>query len=491
MKFRLLLFPILIAILIQACGVEDTVIIAGQVIDYDSGEPIEQSIIEVTDPAELQQTATSDSAGNFSFDAETGDETQTITLEVSKRGYETYSTSFKLASDVNVDDLLIELQPQDSDDGNNNGDDGNDDSGSDDAVGGEAGGPASLRLESISNQLINVAETGGNVNTAFTFVVEDSAGRTVGKDHEVNFEIIRGPEGGESLTPTTGKTNSNGQVTSNLFAGDSSGTVRIEARIERPDVGLTVRSNPVFVSITSGFPVEENFHISPEIYNFEGIGGDLLTEDHTNEIRVSLADQKNNPVVSGTSVYFWTKYGGIIGDSEEGVETNSNGIASVELRASGTQPTGHPRGPGFIDVYAHTIDDENNVYIEKKITLLFTTREADITANPTTFNIGNAGGEAFSYTVTDQNGYPMPAGTNITVEASNGLTLSGDIDVTVPDIDIENFSNGPGLTEFSFSIADGDPNTIEQANDVINIVVITPSGQRSSYSIHGTRAKTK
>jgi hypothetical protein len=479
MKNRLFfLFPIIIALLLQACAAdEDTSIIAGQVIESGSGNPINQAVVQVTQPQELQQTATTDSSGNFSFDVDPGDEAVNVTLEVSKQGYQTTTTGFKLAPETNVDDLVIELSSS-SDDG------GGEDDESEENVGGEAGGPASLKLQSISSQAINVSETGGTSHTAFTFLVEDSAGRDVSQGHEIEFEIIRGPGGGESITPETGETNSNGEVTSNLFSGDSSGTVRIEARIERPEVGLTVRSTPVLVSIISGFPVAENFHIVPEVNNFEAFG--FLSGEQTNTITASVGDLKNNPVVAGTAVYFWAEGGGNIGDSIVESATDSRGLASVEMRADGSQPTNHPDGIGFVDVFAQTVD-VNNEYITKKTKLLFTTRQAVITANPTSFDIGNGGGESFDFTVTDQNGYPMAAGTSITVEVGNGLTVNGDVDIEVPD----SFTPGPGVTEFGFSITDADPDLVQPSNDQVTIVVTTPSGYRSSLAIPGSRAKTR
>lgn len=481
MKNRLFfLFPIIIAFILQACtSADDNSIIAGQVIEAGSGNPISKAVVEVVQPAELEQTATTDSSGNFSFDVDPGNETANVSLEIDKQGYEPASTSFKLAPETDVDDLVIQLQSIDnSDDGGNN------DEEEEENVGGEAGGPASLKLQNISNQAINVTETGGTSHTAFTFLVEDSAGRDVSQGHEIEFEIIRGPDGGESITPQTGETNSNGEVTSNLFSGDSSGTVRIEARIERPDVGLTVRSNPVLVNIISGFPVAENFHVVPEVHNFEAFG--FLSGEQTNTISASLGDKKNNPVIAGTAVYFWAEGGGNIGDSIVEAATDSRGLASVEMRADGSQPTDHPRGVGFVDVFAQTVDVNNN-YITKKTTLLFTTRQADITANPSSFDFGNGGGASFTYTVTDLNGYPMAAGTNISVETGNGLDASGDVDFNVPD----SFTPGPGVTEFSFSISDADTDINEPADANVTIVVTTPSGERSSLSIRGSRAKTK
>ena len=55
----------------------------------------------------------------------------------------------------------------------------------------------------MTEEVINIQGTGGKVNSAFTFEVQDSAGRTLDLDNqiEVNFSILVGPDGGEGLLP--------------------------------------------------------------------------------------------------------------------------------------------------------------------------------------------------------------------------------------------------------------------------------------------------
>lgn len=87
-------------------------------------------------------------------------------------------------------------------------------------VGGEAEGPAAIILESISNQAINIKETGDQVSTAFTFSVQDSADRTISEPTDVNFSILSRPGGAEEIIPKIATTNSQGRVTSSLFSGN-------------------------------------------------------------------------------------------------------------------------------------------------------------------------------------------------------------------------------------------------------------------------------
>lgn len=476
MKNRLLLLlPLAFALLIQACSTDDSVVIAGQVIDSSNNNPINNAIVEVVEPTNLQQTANTDSSGNFSFDVEPGSETVNVTLEVSKPGYETKSTSFKMAPDSDIDDLIIRLaSSEDSDDG---GDDGEDE---DDQVGGEAGGPANLELTNLSQSTISVRETGGDVNATFTFEVTDSAGRVVDSPVDVNFQIISGPGGGERITPetaTTGVGSPQGTVKSNLAAGDSSGTVRIEALIERPNYGITIRSSPVLISISSGFPVAKNFNVAPRVNNFDGYG--IISEGHTNSITASVGDLKGNPVKEGTAVYFSASNGGLVNGS---ATTNENGYATVNLSANGSTPTN-----GIVEITAETIDKDNN-RITKTTEILLTTPRAQIDVSPTNFDISNGGSQNFDVTITDMNGYPMAADTKIEVTTGEGLTASGDIvDLELGDY----FDPGPGTTEFQVTVSDDDSDEIVDSDGSFTITVTSPFGETTTKTIQGNRAKTQ
>jgi len=470
----LTLIGLIVTFIFQGCGSSnDNVIIAGQVLEQSTGNPIKGAIVELTQPAELQQTATTDSSGNFSFSVNLNGQAANVTLEISKQDYSTASQNFKMVPGTNVNDLSIELASSSSSGGGN---------GNNNQVGGEASGPASIKLKSMSSQTINVAETGGTTNSAFTFVVADSAGRTVGQGYEVDFSIIKGPGGGESITPATGETNSKGEVTSNIFSGDSSGTVRIQAKIERPKYNLTVKSTPVLISIASGFPVAKNFHIAPHAHNFDGYG--IIDESHTDLITASVGDLKGNPVKSGTAVYFSASNGGLVNGS---ASTDKNGYASVNLSANGSKPNDPNLGPGFIHITGQTVDKDNNI-IEKQTTLLLTTPRANITVSPSALNISNGGSQTFDVSIKDGNGYPMAADTKISVSTGQGLTASGDI----VSLELGDYLQaGPGTTDFSVTISDSDPSTVTSTDGSFTIKVVTPSGEVTTTTIKGSRAKTK
>ena len=89
-------------------------------------------------------------------------------------------------------------------------------------------GAASITLESISETTININETGGTANSVLTFEVQDSSGRAIdiANQVEVTFSISSGPSGGEGLLPESEMTNSAGQVSTNLFSGNTAGVVK-------------------------------------------------------------------------------------------------------------------------------------------------------------------------------------------------------------------------------------------------------------------------
>ena len=348
-----------------------------------------------------------------------GSETVSVRLETYKQGCQTQTTSFKLAPETDVDDLVIELQSTDS--SGNNGDEGGGDE-----VGGEPEGPAAIILQSISDQAIFIKETGDKITTAFTFQVVDSAGRALNANGavDVDFEILSGPGGEEEIIPKTTTTNSNGEATNSLFSGNVAGPVKLQASIERPELGVTIKSTPVLVAIHGGFPDTDHFSISAEKLNFEAYDINGVR----NPITVIVGDKFSNPVKPRTVVYF-NSTGGVIQGSGE---TDDDGIVTVDLISGDPRPTN-----GIATVTATTVN-ENNKRISKNIDVVFSTQSANISAacdtsvpecvTETTFDLPPDGGVSFSYTVEGLNGNPMPAGSQITVEAGNGMEVTGDAD---------------------------------------------------------------
>ena len=199
------------------------------------------------------------------------------------------------------------------------------------------------------------------------------------------------------------------------------------------------------------------------------------------EITASVGDRYGNPVKEGTAVDFRSE-AGLIGGS---AVTDARGFASVRLYPDGSTPrSGDPDSVGFFTITAKTVDENNN-FIEKNILLLFTTRGAIITFTSESFDIGPNGSDNVSFTVTDLNRRPMAARTTIEASSDGSIGLTGDANVRLGDY----FNGGPGRTEFTVTMSDLDDENSDVENITLTITVTTPSGNTTSATINGQRAK--
>lgn len=465
----------------ESTSSNDTVTVTGVVINSVTGDAISDAIVEVVSPDAYATVTVTDENGAFSLEFVDVSETITLNFQVTKTGY--IETSFQIA----ISSSLLEVQPEDPITLTpiSSGDDDDDDG----VVSGPSEGAATIVLKSISETSISIKETGGIVNSVFTFQVQDSSGRNLDLNNavDVTFSILNGPNGGEGILPLTVTTNGTGQATSSLFSGNAAGVVQIQAQIVREDVGLIITSEPVAITIHGGFPDKDHFSLTPDVYNFEGYS----IAGNTNTITAIIGDKYSNPVKPGTAVYFRST-GGIIEGSSTG-HTNDQGFATVQLISGGQLPddsqtidgTPFPR-KGLATIIAQTVNGDNEV-IEDSINVVFSTSSALISANPTTFDtLAPGGGATFNYTVTDLNGNPMAEGTTIVVDAGEGIELTGDANVTLGS----SLFPGPGATEFTFSIRDIDEESNEPADLSISITVTSPSGEITSLTpISGVRRK--
>ncbi|SMO37220.1 carboxypeptidase regulatory-like domain-containing protein [Gracilimonas mengyeensis] len=482
-RIALLFFVSVLGMSFLACQQEEKdVLVEGTVSELQSGDPIQNATVQVSSPEEFTDIfSRTDSLGQYELTGIDVSEVTDLQITASSSDYVERTRSLKVAPEDVVTDFDFELTEENTGTPGGDGDDDDDDS-----VTGESQGAARLELINVSEESINVRGTGGVENSTFTFAVLDSAGRPINLDNsvEVQFNMIKSPGGGETILPATVETNAQGRVVGNLASGDSSGVVRLEALIERPEVGLIIRSTPILIAIQSGFPAPDRFFIAPENYNVEGFGivpGEgSTTYDYA--VTASVGDKHGNPVKEGTAVDFRTESAGII---EGSALTDENGRATVLLRPDGSTPTSSPRGIGFFKVFAKTVD-ENNDYVRQELEMLFTTRNASISVSPQTVEIPANGSQRFSFTVTDLNGNPMAAGTEISVDIPEGLEASGDVGFTLSD----HLTPGPGSTEFGFTVSDTDDEDSEVVGTTITIrVVSASSGSETTRTIQGTRAK--
>ncbi len=167
-------------------------------------------------------------------------------------------------------------------------------------------------IEFISSQpdAIVLKGTGGQnqqETSTLTFKVKSQLGNVLAQQ-EVNFALSTSV-GGISLSRTSGFTNSQGLVTTQVSAGTVPTAVRVTAVASMDFDGeiVEVQSQSDLLSINTGLPEQRSMTIAatvlnPEAHNISG---------EESSITVWLSDNFHNPVPDGTTVNFTTEGGNI------------------------------------------------------------------------------------------------------------------------------------------------------------------------------------
>ncbi|MDI6839944.1 MAG: invasin domain 3-containing protein [bacterium] len=318
--------------------------------------------------------------------------------------------------------------------------------------------PASVVVYWIDYTSIYVHGTGSNETSTIIFQVRDREGNPVSGIKTVDFAIVGGPGGGEYLWPTSASTESLALVTTHLNSGTISGPVRIVASVQ----GTSISSSPVRIVILGGPPVQEHFSLATEKRNLYA----LWYAGVEDIITAYVGDQYGNPVPDNTIVWFTTQCGII----QPGSGVTSNGITSNTLISCAPWPL-----TGLFYVYGWTIDG-NGSTIKDSVRVLWS-HDTMLKLLPDSFNIPNAGNASFIYTLRDINGNPLTGGTAIQVSATAG-ELRGDIDVKIPD------TQSPAWTQFSFSLWDDEPDTVNLRRSKI-LVDVTSDNGNASAAVYG------
>ncbi|MGB9663464.1 MAG: carboxypeptidase regulatory-like domain-containing protein [Ignavibacteria bacterium] len=425
----------------------EEVTLQGQVIDFETGQAIENAAVKIL--ADTTQYGTTTGAdGKYSKTIKISKSIDLIVI-ASKENYKSDSTKVFAVPGrtIDVPTLKIEKIKTTS----------------------TSGLPASIVLVQQTFPSIGVRESGYNETTTLTFEVRDSSGNPIDitKSVTVNFTLGANPGGGLFIDPPSKKTNSEGRVSVNVTSGTVAGVVQIIAEI---NLGTRIiRSKPVNIAIHGGLPDYNHFSIAAEYYNVPG----LVKYGFTDNITAYVGDKYSNPVKPNTIVYYSTT-GGIIQGS---ATTNEMGIATATLITALPAPIHPTLGPGFATIKASTAD-ENNQTISREIIILFS-GHPQITVSPTSFNIPNGGSQTFFYTVADLNGNPIASGNTITVTVEGNVKAQGDISINMPD------TQSRSWTQFSFTLVDADPDKIEAQPVSIKIEVDGVNG-KNSLSISGT-----
>lgn len=426
-------------------GTTGNVVISGEVTDNATGLPIDSASVRLE--YQIGQTvAKTGSNGKFTVGI-TLDTGRTVTIIVSKSNYKTDTTTIFAAVGSTNNVTGIKLTPTTS-------------------SATQSGPAASIYLSAQSVNSIGVKESGSPETIKLTFQVVDSSGNSINTSNAalVKFSFLSRPNGGEFLNPSFATTNSSGKADVIITSGTIAGVVQIKAEI---DLGIKkITSLPVSFAIHGGLPDLTHFGLGPQLLNFAGYNILGLA----NQITAYLGDKYGNPVRTGTTVYFTTTGGLIVGSAK----TNDNGAASVTLYSNEPRPAHPIYGVGFGTVTASTADETGQTISKETIVLFSGIPQLSITPS-TGFDIPNGGSQNFLYEVKDQNGNPLVGGTTISVEVEgDDVETRGDLNLTLPDTQSKSY------TRFAFVVSDA-VDTVDQAKPVY--IKITTNGQNGNAYI--------
>jgi hypothetical protein len=180
-------------------------------------------------------------------------------------------------------------------------------------------------------QLVLLGTGGQNSQTISTliFQVNGALGNPLAQQN-VTF-ALNTQTGGLSLSPVSGITNSQGQVSTRVTSGNVPTSIRVTAKVVT-DSGTSVLTQSDLLAVNTGLPDQNSFTLSADNLNPEAnsISGQTVG------LVVRLADTFNNPVPDGTSVSFTTE-GGIIEPSC----TTTNGTCGVTWTSANPRTSDH------------------------------------------------------------------------------------------------------------------------------------------------------
>jgi hypothetical protein len=190
----------------------------------------------------------------------------------------------------------------------------------------------SIQFISADPENIILAGTGGQNNqsvSTLTFQVNGALGNPLAQQ-EVNFELNTNT-GGISLSPESGFTNSQGQVSTRVTSGTVPTAVRVTATTLGTD-NTSISTQSDLLSINTGLPNQNSFSMSASNLNVEAFnirGQEVI-------YTARLSDSFNNPVPDGTTVNFTTE-GGVIEPSCNTVA----GVCTVIWTSTDLNPDNH------------------------------------------------------------------------------------------------------------------------------------------------------
>ncbi|MDT0630655.1 Ig-like domain-containing protein [Rubrivirga sp. S365] len=426
----------------DALAGDDLAAVSGTVVNAETSRPITGATVQIRS---MGLEMRSDSVGAFVASLDI-DSTAVLEVTAFKTGFRDTTVTTTVEPGRTLSLPALALTPTTGDDGT-------------------SGPAASITLAPRSSQSIGVSETGGTETASLVFVARDADDRPVDGANAVDItvSILRGPGGGEFLSPAapaTVRTDENGEASVTLTSGTKAGVVQIETRAAVG--GREIRSQPITLVVHGGFPSPDHLSVGADQLNYPLLG----TFGFEIPISALVGDRYANPVQPGTQVYF-TSTSGVIGGSSE---TDASGRASVTLL------TGNPSPPGgWITVSART-SGADGAPVEADARVLLTGRP-QVSLETAGLELGT-----YRYVVSDGSGHPLAAGTQISVAVEGqNVVPRGDLDVSL----VDEVRSGPGRTEFQFAVREDDPAGDPARVDEILIDVTGPNGSVRAHRVRG------
>ncbi len=221
---------------------------------------------------------------------------------------------------------------------------------------------AALRFVSASPEVIYQQDSPG-VNTSLVkFKLVDTLSAPV--QGKTIVATLSNQDGGINFCngPSSGPTDSNGEVSFSVCAGTLPTTVSVRAELSGSSPAVFTNSNKL--TIQTGLPTQRFFDISATKLNFY-VGAHKTSKfsGGTTDINIFLADRLGNPVPDGTSVVFVAE-GGQLNTGGNSSCTLTNGGCTVQLIGQEYRPLGSSVGdprPGRVTVLAYTDGEESFV----------------------------------------------------------------------------------------------------------------------------------
>lgn len=221
-------------------------------------------------------------------------------------------------------------------------------------------GPPNSVLLSFNPNNLGVKDSGRNQTVTITSDVIDSKNNPVVDGTFVKFSIFSSPGGGEFLSNSNPIPTLNGKAQVSLNSGVRSGSARIMAQVT-DSLGVPivpdVRAVSTEIIIFAGPPYIEDVndastsHLSVGVSPLNVFGWNIV--NNTAKVTAVVGDKFNNPVPSGTAVFFTTT-GGVI--STYTGFTDDEGVVTVTLHTG--QP--YPDVPRFYNTQFVSFDPNEN-----------------------------------------------------------------------------------------------------------------------------------